>query len=105
MYGSPVSYGVKSRLNSLRCTLEDWLALEIRRDELQGPEFFDVYYHEADASGSAWEKASSQQGSIELLEELKTILVSNYPECDPLKREVCRVDKCLALVGSQITRS
>ncbi|MEO1222212.1 MAG: DUF5623 domain-containing protein, partial [Pseudomonadota bacterium] len=57
-------YAVYSRLNSLRSELEDWLALEIRRGELDGPEFFDVYYRWTDADEDLLKRLRSKDDVI-----------------------------------------
>ncbi|WMT87052.1 DUF5623 domain-containing protein [Pelagibacterium sp. 26DY04] len=90
-------WGVYTRLNTLRSNLEDWMSLEIGPKELEGPEFFDVYYR-ATASDAPFEKAAAtRQGVIDLLLTLKSILQAAYPDSAPLRREIKRVDMAVQL--------
>jgi hypothetical protein len=91
-------WGVKIRMESLRCTLEDWMSLELRRGELEGPEFFDVYYHDSGTEGADFELAQSASGNIEMLEKLKTMLQAAYPDCAPLRQQVRRIDMSVKMI-------
>lgn len=62
---------------------EDWLSLEIGRKELDGPEFFEVYYSEASEDEPYRQTANSRAGLLEILETLKKMLVAAYSNCDP----------------------
>jgi hypothetical protein len=89
MLQSPVRpWGLYSRLNSLRATLEDWLALEIGRNALHGPEFFDVYYNSTPDDAIAEERAGNVAGVRDMLAELRTLLTEAYPDCAPLRRQL-----------------
>lgn len=72
---------------------------EIGRDELQGSEFFDVYYHEEEGDPAYAKIAQSRAGLINLLRELRTKLASVYPDCAPLRRQLHRVDMSMLLIG------
>jgi len=91
--------GVGSRMGSVRSTLEDWLALEIARGDLPGPEFFDVYYGEPESSCPFLAKTKTRAGLLEVLAELKNKLESAYPDCEPLRRQVRRIDKSMSAIG------
>lgn len=96
-------YSVYRRMNSLRSTLEDWMALEIGRGQLEGPEFFDVYYHEEDGDAAHAEAAQSRDGLVGLLHDLKDKLAGVYPDCAPLRRQLHRIDMSLSLIGKMKT--
>ena len=91
-------YSVYRRMDSVRCTLEDWMALEIGRGELEGPEFFDVYYHELEDDDPLREVAKSRDGLITILEGLKQKLTAAYPDCAPLRKHLHRIDMSIELV-------
>jgi len=84
-------YAVYSRLNSLRSELEDWLALEIRRGELDGPEFFDVYYRWTDADEALLKSLSSKSDVIASLRDLERKLTRAYPDCAPRRKQLRRI--------------
>jgi len=92
-------HGVYSRLNSLRSTLEDWMSLEIGRGQLEGPEFFDVYYHEEEGDAPYQKMAESRAGIVAMLGDLKQKLQDAYPDCAPLRQQLRRIDMSVSLIG------
>lgn len=92
-------YAVYSRLNSLRSTLEDWMAFEIKRGQLEGSDFFDVYYREADNDALYDEMTKSRTDIIEILGRLKQKLKAAYPDCAPLRKQLHRIDMSVSLMG------
>ena len=91
-------YGVEVRISALRSTLEDWMALEIGRGQLEGPEFFAVYYHDTDGDDSYQEMAKSRAGMVDILTELKRKLRTAYPDCRPLRQQLHRIDMSVSLI-------
>lgn len=91
-------YGVYRRLDKLRSTLEDWLALETPREALDGPDFFDVYYHDPDEGNPHAAAAASRSGVIDLLASLRAKLVAAYPDCGPLRVQLNRIDMSIKMV-------
>ncbi|HET6407817.1 MAG TPA: DUF5623 domain-containing protein, partial [Chthoniobacteraceae bacterium] len=91
-------YGVYRRMNSLRSTLEDWMSLEIRRGQLDGPEFFDVYYREDDGDEAYQTQAKSRSGIVTVLLELKEKLEAAYPDCAPLRQQIRRISMSVSLI-------
>lgn len=92
-------YGVYNRLNSLRSTLEDWMGLEIGHGQLDGPDFFDVYYHEDDGDNPYGEMAMSHDGIVSMLGDLKKKLQAAYPTCAQLRQQLHRIDMSVSLLG------
>lgn len=92
-------YGVYRRMDALRSTLEDWMSLEIGRGELEGPEFFDVYYHETEGDEAYLAEAKSSAGIVTMLSGLKQKLQAAYPDCAPLRRQLQRIDMSVSLIG------
>lgn len=90
--------GVWQRLSRMRSTLEDWLELERRKGELDGREFFDVYYGETIAIERHREMAKSSDGNIEILSELKRVLQKEYSDCAPLRKQLHRIDMSIAAI-------
>ena len=91
-------YSVYNRMESVRCTLEDWMGLEIGRGQLEGPEFFDVYYNDLEDDDPLWDKAKSCDGVIAILGALKHKLKAAYPDCAPLRRHLNRIDMSVKLI-------
>jgi hypothetical protein len=92
-------WGAYRRMDSLRSTLEDWLGLEIGRGELEGPEFFDVYYNGTDEDLAYHEMAKSRAGIIAMLGDLKRKLQTAYPDCEPLRKQLRRIDMSVTMIG------
>ena len=97
-------YSVNKRMDSVRSTLEDWMNNEIGRNELPGPEFFDVYYHEADQTGPHAKAAKTSEGLIRILEELKASLCSHYPDCAPLRQQIDKIDTAIRIIARHIDK-
>ncbi|GAB6052212.1 hypothetical protein JCM17960_10320 [Magnetospira thiophila] len=95
---SVLPYGAYLRLNRLYTTLEEWLALEFSRDQLNGSEFFDVYSRGKDSKGPYVEAAQSESGLIRVLGVLKQKLQAAYPDCAPLRKQLHRIDMAVSLI-------
>lgn len=93
-------YGARSRMSSLRSDLEDWLSLEIGRGQLEGPEFFEVYYREIDADKSHQETLRSSAEVVASLDILRKKLAVAYPNCAPLRQQLRRIDVSIAMIES-----
>jgi hypothetical protein len=91
--------GAYFRLNSLRSTLEDWMSMEIGRNDLQGPEFFEVYYSEAPADAAFWDLARTRDGVLSMLEDLKKLLADTYPDCAPLRRQINKISISISQIA------
>lgn len=74
------------------------MAREIGNKELAGPEFFDVYYHDADSEGPYAEAAQSRGGLVRILRELKSMLRGAYPDCAPLRQQLHKIDMAVSLI-------
>lgn len=96
-------YGVYRRMNGLRSTLEDWLNLEIGHGQLEGPEFFDVYYHDLKDGDPLKQVGASRAGVLGLLNDLKQKLQAAYPDCAPLRQQLKRIDMSISLIGRMKT--
>jgi hypothetical protein len=92
-------YGVYKRMDSVRSTLEDWLSIEIGRRQLNGPEFFDVYYRETEDDAVYHRRAASRPGVVAMLGELKQKLQETYPDCAPLRQQLRKIDVSIALMS------
>lgn len=93
------SYSVYSRLNSLRSNLEDWLNLEIGRGQLDGPEFFEVYYTTTDDDRAFRSKLKSAEDVAEVLRWLARTLKNAYPDCAPLRRQLRRIEMSISQIA------
>ena len=91
-------WAVNRRMDKVRSTLEDWLNYELEQGDLDGPEFFDVYYNDL-LDGDPFELlAQSSEGVAYLLLELKRKLESVYPICAPRAAMMSRIDVSVRIV-------
>lgn len=77
--------GVYNRVNSVRSELDEWTQREYNHDELPNEQFFDLYYHESNATLSRSLPAAERERHVDNLERVKQILRSHYPDCPPLR--------------------
>ena len=91
-------FSVYRRMNGVRSTLEDWMGKEIGPGQLEGPGFFDVYYHELEDEDPLWSLAGSRDGLIAILGNLKHKLEAAYPDCAPLRGLLNRIDMSVKLI-------
>lgn len=89
---------VFSRMSSLRSELEDWLSLEIENGELEGPEFFEVYYSDTKADKAYQVDLQSSGDVIASLQALGRKLTSAYPDCAPLRKQLRRIEGSIAMI-------
>lgn len=87
------------RLGRLRSTLEDWLSLEIGRGQLEGPEFFEVYYRSTERDQSYQKSIRSSTDLIAALKLLKQKLLRAYADCAPLRQQTRRIDMTISWLG------
>jgi hypothetical protein len=99
LWSGQCPYSVQRRLDSVRATLEDWMGIEIGRGQMEGPEFFDVYYNEVASDGPNRARAQSRTGVIEMLGDLKQKLQAAYPDCAPLRRQLHKIDMSSRLIA------
>lgn len=99
LWSGQMTYAVINRMNSLRAVLEDWMTLEIDRGQLEGPEFFEVYYRETEGDNPYRERAKSRVGIVAMLGDLKQMLQTAYPDCAPLRKQIHRIDMSVSLIG------
>jgi hypothetical protein len=85
--------GVYNRLNSVRCTLDDWTQCEYPRDSnLAMDRLNHIYYCESDQSFVRHATVEERQDHINALEKAKSILNSHYPACVPLRELVGKLE-------------
>jgi hypothetical protein len=94
-YSRPAVY---MRMNSLRSDMEDWMALEIGRGQLEGPEFFEVYYQWTDEDQSLLETFHSADDVTAALRNLIKSMKRAYPDCAPLRQQLRRVEMSVSLL-------
>ena len=90
--------GVYTRLNSLRSDLEDWLSLEIGRGQLEGPEFFEVYYTRTDEDQALRRTLTSSDDLVSALHGLERTLKDAYPDCAPLRQQLRRIEMSVSMI-------
>lgn len=90
--------GVYTRLSSLRSDLEDWLSLEIGRGQLEGPEFFEVYYTRTDEDQTLLRALTSTDDLVAALRGLARTLKNAYPDCAPLRQQLRRIEMSVSVI-------
>lgn len=74
------------------------MGYEIGRGQMEGSEFFEVYYHETKNDSPNWVKARSRAGIVMMLRKLKLKLQTAYPDCAPLRQQIHKVDMAVSLI-------
>lgn len=92
------TYHVYNRMNSLRSDLEDWLGLEIDPGQLDGPEFFEIYYSTEDEDKSFQKTMRSPDDVIAALNGLERKLKDAYPDCAPLRQQLRRIEMSVSII-------
>lgn len=92
MWSSTCGHKAHYMLNSVRSKLEDWMSHETRHNPISDDEFFDIYYREHKKHGRIADKATTPEGCHSLLNELKALLRKHYPDCEPLRRILKKID-------------
>lgn len=75
------------------------MSLEIGQGQLEGPEFFEVYYQWTDEDQSFLEKLRSTENVIAALRGLERKLKLAYPDCAPLRQQLRRVEMSILLLA------
>ncbi|WP_374634837.1 DUF5623 domain-containing protein [Ferrovibrio sp.] len=99
IYSDQRPYRVYNLMNALRSTLEDWMGCEIVRGQLDGADFFEVYYTGVKEDVPYLERARSRTGIVAMLGELKQKLLVAYPDCLPLRQQLHRIDASATLIN------
>ena len=93
--------GVYNRVNSIRSELDEWTQREYNHAELPNERFFDLYYHhEASTTFSRSLPAPERESHTENLASVKRILVKHYPDCQPLRSIMSKVDMAIKSLQS-----
>lgn len=95
VFSKPLVY---TRMDLLRYDLENWMSLEIGHGQLDGPEFYDVYYRWTDQDQSFHETLRSADEVIAALRDLEQNLKVAYPDCAPLRKQLRRVEMSILLL-------
>ncbi|WP_417809049.1 DUF5623 domain-containing protein [Thioclava sp.] len=90
--------GVYTRLSSLRSDLEDWLSLEIGRGQLEGAEFFEVYYTRTEEDQALQRTLTSSGEIVEALRGLAGTLKTAYPDCASLRQQLRRIEMSASII-------
>ncbi len=97
LYSASKPYGVNARFEALRCTLEDWLAMEAREEDMSRRDFLDTYYGAFEKEDPLVLEAESAEGVIAMLSKLRAMLTEAYPDCAPLRRLTGRIDTAVKM--------
>lgn len=97
LYSASKPYAVNARFETLRCTLDSWLAMETREEDMSRREFLDAYYGAFDKDDPLVGKAESCDGVIAMLSNLRAMLTEAYPDCAPLRRLTGRIDTAVKM--------
>ncbi|MEA3588438.1 DUF5623 domain-containing protein [Pseudidiomarina sp. 1APP75-27a] len=92
------TYAVDKRLQWIKSNLENWFFAEYDRSVTDSFDLF--YYSSIDKEDPLVLKASSSKGVIQLLQELRSILLDAYVDCEPLRQMIRRVDTSIKLLSN-----
>lgn len=88
---------VNARLSSIKSKLEDWFFSEYERKVTNQFDLF--YYGGIDSNDPYVLQAHLTKGVIDLLQELKGMLLDAYVDCEPLKRMIGKIDTSIKLTS------
>jgi hypothetical protein len=102
--------GVHNRVDSVRCTLDDWLQREYNDRELPNERFHNVYYGSQGAPASRGLIRIDRQAHLDKIDKVSKILKRHYPDCVPIhslqrKLELARHSLKAWKVGRNHTRA
>jgi len=92
--------GVFDRMSSIKSLLEDWFLDEHDREETDKYELF--YYRRLEHNDPLVFQASSPEGVVRLLEEIKTILQTAYIDCAPLRSMIKKIDTSIKYTSRRL---
>jgi hypothetical protein len=79
---------VSNPLNTVRCSLDDWLQCEYGSDELDGDTFFAMYY-----GRDRRPLPPDPAGFVELLDRVRAALRAGYADCGPVRELLRALDR------------
>lgn len=95
--GSPARPAtVRTLMDGLRSTLEDWMEKESGR-QLDDTEFFDVYYHELAENDPLSKLAETKSGVLQMLGDLDSQLRAAYPDCEALRKQLRAIERAISV--------
>jgi hypothetical protein len=88
--------GVRSRVEAIRCELDNWVQCEYKRDELSDGVFFNLYYQELPDDDPLAAPPIGRDRHMATLAEVQATLARYYPECPPLRALLKKADLAIA---------
>lgn len=92
--------GVRNRINSVRCELDEWVQREYRRSELSDEVFFKMYYQGEHTNFNKQLATNIRLQHIVSMERVKALLTKHYPDCPPLRRLINKLDSAIMSMDS-----
>ncbi|QRM45137.1 DUF5623 domain-containing protein [Rhizobium sp. BG4] len=84
--------GVANRLGSVRSELDDWVQMEYDHEALPNDVFFELYYRERVTVPDDERGLAGRDVHIERLMEAKELIGSAYPDCQPVRALLRKLD-------------
>jgi Domain of unknown function (DUF5623) len=85
--------GVYNRLNSVRCTLDDWTQCEYPDDSgLKLDRLNELYYRDSGGTYARSITADERHRHLDSLSRVKALLTEHYPTSTPLRQVLTKVD-------------
>jgi hypothetical protein len=88
----------EKQIDSVRCTLDDWVQREYNRVELPGDVFFDLYYHDEGFEPERSPTSERKIALIKMLQRAKVILDAHYHDCQPLRAMHTKLDRAIVAI-------
>lgn len=77
--------GVASRLERVRCELDDWVQVEYDGSELEPERFSAMYYGEPSKPLRRQPIAAETNDLVQRIGQVRELLIASYPDCRPLR--------------------
>lgn len=96
--------GVASRLERVRCELDDWVQVEYDGRELEPERFSAMYYCETGMPLRRQPIAAETNDVVLRIEQVRELLTASYPDCPPLRALLKQLSLARASAAAWRTR-
>jgi hypothetical protein len=96
--------GVSSRLDRVRCELDNWVQVEYDGSELEPERFSAMYYGEPGRPLRRQPLATETNDLVQRIDEVRELLIASYPDCRPLRALLRQLSMARVSAASWPTR-
>lgn len=98
-------FDVNWELNRVRSTLEDWMGIEFRNNFPKDFDVIGVYYNGIDETNSYLDTMNKPKTLVDWLENVKQTMHKHYPDCEPLRKQVRTINKCINTINQDFIKN